>query len=125
MIPSAEPATSSEIAAFDQASPHREQEGKGQVGRRVVEHTGRVGHDHSAGRTGLDPDPVVADPEVGDDTQPRQQMEGHELVRDDQSLDVGARRVETCEGADLDLVQLVECRARVAARGEDLHRVRS
>jgi hypothetical protein len=67
-------------------------------------------------------DAVVADAEVRDEPQRRQQLERDGLIRDDQRFDVFAPLAELVQRQDVD-VQLAERGAGVAARSENLHEV--
>ena len=110
-----------EAVGDDDLPPHGHDQAEGEVGGRRVEHAGRVRDGDAARRAGGDVDPVVADAEVRHDPQRRQEVERHRLVRDDQPFDVLARCLEPLERRDLDVVELVEGGARIAAGGEDLH----
>ena len=106
--------------AFDDAPPGGQDEREGEVGGRRRQHAGRVRHRNSAAREGLHAQPVVADAEVRHEPEPWQSLERDRLVRDDQRLHVLERLVQLGERPHLDVAQLVEGRARIAARGENL-----
>ena len=57
--------------AFAEPPRDREDQAPGEIGARVGQHVGRVGHDNAARAAGGDVDVVVADGDVGDDLQLR------------------------------------------------------
>ena len=113
-------ATTNARVTFNDSPPHGKDQSKRQICGRRREHSRRVGHGDAPPAKLLDPEPVVAHAEVGHQLQLRQEIHGHRLVGDEQCLHVRPRRFELPEGANLHVSQLVERRAGVPPRGENL-----
>ena len=129
MIPSVAPLTSRPGAiaqppgadgpvAGHHAATRGEHERHREVGGGGVEHAGRVRDGDAAGRRGRDVDAVVADAVVRDQAQRRVQLEVDGLVDHDERVHVRAGNVGR---RDLDLAELVPCRARQVMGRSDLH----
>ena len=116
--PRAAPAAApDDVVAFDDAPAHGENERECEVGGGGVEDTGCIRDGDPACPALRDVDPVVADTEVRDEAQRGEPLEGNRLVRNDQRLDVVARFLELSENH---VSKLIECRAGVPPRGENL-----
>jgi hypothetical protein len=92
----ARPATGAQVGfRLPRASRRREDEQEGEVGGRLVQHTGRVAHGDAVVGCGLEVDVVVTDGDVGHDAQPgraRREHSGVDAIREQADDRVDFRR---------------------------------